>query len=317
MNLHRRRSVLVRMTPEGERLGQARISNSPAALRAEIAKAGVRLKVVLEATYRWYWAADTLALAGAEVHLAHPLGVKAFTYRRVKNDERDAADLADLLRMSRLPEAWIAPTDVRDLREPTRYRTKLVGLRTSCKDQVHAVLAKLGSRSPTRTCSARPAPRGWTSSPCRSPTGQDRLAAVADRDLHRGDCPSGGKSSPSCCAATPGMPRSSRCRGSARSWPRSSPPRSETSPASPARPNWRAGPGLPRGIASPTSRSPAASSPSRAHRPCGGRWSGPSSASSPAPRSGRSKTASSPAAASRTNNIANVAAARHLAVLVF
>jgi transposase len=144
MDLHRRRSVLVRMSAEGERLGRVRISNSPAALRAEIAKAGVRPKVVLEATYGWYWAADTLALAGAEVHLAHPLGVKAFTYRRVKNDERDAADLADLLRMGRLPEAWIAPQDVRDLRELTRYRAKLVNMRTSCKDQVHAVLAKLG-----------------------------------------------------------------------------------------------------------------------------------------------------------------------------
>ena len=39
------------------------------------------------------------------MHLAHPLGVKAFEYRRVKNDERDAKDLADLLRMGRLPEA--------------------------------------------------------------------------------------------------------------------------------------------------------------------------------------------------------------------
>jgi hypothetical protein len=100
--------------------------------------------VVLEATYGWYWAADTLAAAGAEVHLAHPLGVKAFSYRRVKNDERDAADLADLLRMGRLPEAWIAPPEVRELRELTRYRHKLVSLQTSCKDQVHAVLAKLG-----------------------------------------------------------------------------------------------------------------------------------------------------------------------------
>jgi transposase len=54
--------------------------------------------VVLEATYGWYWAADALADLGANVHLAHPLGVKAFSYRRVKN-ERDAADLADLLRM--------------------------------------------------------------------------------------------------------------------------------------------------------------------------------------------------------------------------
>ena len=100
--------------------------------------------MVLEATYGWYWAADTLAAAGAEVHLAHPLGVKAFSYRRVKNDERDSADLADLLRMGRLPEAWIAPHQVRELRELTRYRIKLVRLRTSCKDQVHGVLAKLG-----------------------------------------------------------------------------------------------------------------------------------------------------------------------------
>jgi transposase len=144
MDLHRRRSVLVRMTEDGRRLGTARIANSPRELRAQIARAGKSPRVVLEATYGWYWAADTLAAAGAEVHLAHPLGVKAFTYRRVKDDIRDAADLADLLRMGRLPEAWIAPLPVRELRELTRYRAKLVGLRTSCKDQVHAVLAKLG-----------------------------------------------------------------------------------------------------------------------------------------------------------------------------
>jgi transposase len=144
MDLHRRRSVLVRMTEDGRRLATARITNSPDELRREIARAGKAPKVVLEATYGWYWAADTLAAAGAEVHLAHPLGVKAFTYRRVKNDERDAADLADLLRMGRLPEAWIAPAQVREVRELTRYRQKLVRLRTSCKDQVHAVLGKLG-----------------------------------------------------------------------------------------------------------------------------------------------------------------------------
>ena len=70
--------------------------------------------------------------------------MKAFSYRRVKNDEKDAADLADLLRMGRLAEAWIAPAEIRELRELTRYRQKLVRVRTSAKDQVHAVLAKLG-----------------------------------------------------------------------------------------------------------------------------------------------------------------------------
>jgi transposase len=144
MDLHRRRSVLVRMTGEGRKLGTARITNSPAGLRKVIAQAGQSPRVVLEATYGWYWAADVLEQAGAEVHLAHPLGVKAFSYSRVKNDVKDAADLADLLRMGRLPEAWIAPREVRELREITRYRHKLVKLRTSCKDQVHGVLAKLG-----------------------------------------------------------------------------------------------------------------------------------------------------------------------------
>jgi len=144
MDLHRRRSVIVRMTEDGRKLETLRITNSPAALRREIAKAGAHPRVVLEATYGWYWAVDVLEAAGAEVHLAHPLGVKAYTYRRVKNDEKDAADLADLLRMGRLPEAWIAPPEIRELRELTRYRHKLVRLRTSCRDQVHAVLAKLG-----------------------------------------------------------------------------------------------------------------------------------------------------------------------------
>jgi transposase len=144
MDLHRRRSVLVRMTEDGRRLGVIRIGNSPAALRQALAEAGRSPRVVLEATYGWHWAADTLAAAGAEVHLAHPLGVRAYAGRRVKNDVRDAADLADFLRMGRLSEAWIAPAFYRQLRELTRYRRKLTSMRTSCKDQVHAVLAGLG-----------------------------------------------------------------------------------------------------------------------------------------------------------------------------
>jgi transposase len=144
MDLHRRRSVLVRMTEDGRKLATVRITNSVARLAAEIRRAGLHPQVVLEACYGWYWAADVLAAAGAEVHLAHPAGVKAFSHRRVKNDELDARDLADLLRMGRLAEAWIAPPEIRELREITRYRQKLVQLRTSCKDQVHGVLAKLG-----------------------------------------------------------------------------------------------------------------------------------------------------------------------------
>jgi transposase len=148
IDLHRRRSVITRMTEGGEPLETVRIVNDPDRLAAVMARAGECPEVVLEATYGWYWAADALAAGGASVHLAHPLGVKAFSYRRVKNDERDAADLADLLRMGRLPEAWIAPPGTRELRELVRHRAKLVALRSNAKCQVHAVLAGAGVQVP-------------------------------------------------------------------------------------------------------------------------------------------------------------------------
>src|SRR5207253_4027030 len=77
------------------------------------------------------------------VHLANPNALN-WDDRRVKNDERDAHDLADMLRLHRLPEAWIAPPALRELRELVRYRAKLVQLRTGLKAQVHAVMAKEG-----------------------------------------------------------------------------------------------------------------------------------------------------------------------------
>jgi hypothetical protein len=46
--------------------------------------------------------------------------------------------------MGRLPEAWVAPPQVRALREQVRHRCKLVAIRSGFKAQVHAVLAKQG-----------------------------------------------------------------------------------------------------------------------------------------------------------------------------
>ena len=85
----------------------------------------------MEATWGWYWAADVIAECGATLHLAHPLGIAGYENRRVKNDIVDATLLADLLRMGRLPEAWIAPPEVRELREAVRYRAKLS--RSACR----------------------------------------------------------------------------------------------------------------------------------------------------------------------------------------
>jgi transposase len=89
IDLHKRRSVIVRMTRDGERIGRpVRIDSDPFELAGQIASWGEAPEVVLEATYGWYWAADVLTDGGVSLHLAHPLGVKGFAYRRVKNATR-------------------------------------------------------------------------------------------------------------------------------------------------------------------------------------------------------------------------------------
>ena len=55
MDLHRRRSVLVRMTADGRKLETVRLTNSPAELLRVIARAGKRPKVVLAATCGGRW----------------------------------------------------------------------------------------------------------------------------------------------------------------------------------------------------------------------------------------------------------------------
>jgi transposase len=95
-DLRRRRTVIVRTAAGGEVLETVRIVNDVERLVSVMAKAGECPEVVLQATHGWYWAVHVLQAGGASVHLAHPLGVKAFGYRRVKDAGSDlAASLLD------------------------------------------------------------------------------------------------------------------------------------------------------------------------------------------------------------------------------
>jgi len=60
----------------------------------------------------------------------------------------DAATLAQLLRADLLPEAWIAPPAVRQLRALLRHRISLVRLGTRLRNRIHAVAADHGYDRP-------------------------------------------------------------------------------------------------------------------------------------------------------------------------
>jgi transposase len=101
-------------------------------------------------------------MTGLEAHLAHAKACKAIASARLKNDKVDARTLAHLLRADLLPEAWIAPREVRDLRALLRHRVSLVRLSTTLKNRIHAVLADRGIRREVDDLWTRPS-RQWFS----------------------------------------------------------------------------------------------------------------------------------------------------------
>jgi transposase len=122
------------------------LANDPAKLIPVLGALAPGTPVAFEAAYGWGWLVELLEELELELepHLVHPSRCKAIASAQLKNDKVDAATLVQLLRADLLPEAWIAPQQVRDLRALLRHRAGLVRLSTSCKNRVHAVLADRG-----------------------------------------------------------------------------------------------------------------------------------------------------------------------------
>ena len=86
-------------------------------------------RVVVGARYGWYWAADVLQEAGRTCawRICWACGLQLPT---VKNNQRYASDLADLLQMSGLPQAWIRRVPEAKIAppgDPRAARTNKVG----------------------------------------------------------------------------------------------------------------------------------------------------------------------------------------------
>ena len=145
VDLHRKVSHVVALDEAGATILSRRFDHSRDAFRRVFGELEPEpISVAFEATYGWGWFADLLADAGIEAHMSHPPATKAIGAGRVKNDAIDAATLAQLLRTNLLPEAWIAPPEVRGLRRLVRMRASFVRIRSRLKCQVHAICADAG-----------------------------------------------------------------------------------------------------------------------------------------------------------------------------
>jgi transposase len=103
---------------------------------------GRELEVALEATTGWRFVVEELHRVGARVHLAEPAETAARRGRkkRAKTDRADARLLRELVIVGRLPESWIAPDHILDLRARVRLRHTLVDQRGEWQQRIHAVL---------------------------------------------------------------------------------------------------------------------------------------------------------------------------------
>ena len=100
------------------------------------------LEVALEATTGWRFVVEELQRVGASVHLAEPAETAARRGRkkRAKTDRADARLLRELVMVGRLPESWIAPEHILDLRARVRLRNTLIDERGEWQQRIHAVL---------------------------------------------------------------------------------------------------------------------------------------------------------------------------------
>ena len=162
IDVHRKRSQVAVIDSGGEVLANRNVPNGVETILGVIGGLPPGTPAASEAAYGWGWLVGLLEDYGFDPHLVHPLQCKAIASARLKNDKVNAAILAQLLRADLLPEAWIAPPAVRQLRALLRHRAQLVRLRTLLRNRICAVLADHGQDRPAG-CWSGPG-RGWLAS---------------------------------------------------------------------------------------------------------------------------------------------------------
>jgi transposase len=107
---------------------------------------GQELEVALEATTGWRFVVEEPRRVGAVVHLAEPAETAGLRgpKKRARNDRADARHLRELLMVKRLPESWIPPDHILDLRARVRLRHTLSEQRSEWQQRIQATLYHQG-----------------------------------------------------------------------------------------------------------------------------------------------------------------------------
>jgi transposase len=95
--------------------------------------------VVLESTTNAWHVYDLLSPLVERVVVANPIKVKQIAQARVKTDIRDTLILARLLAANLVPDVWVPPAHVREMRQLLSQRRQLVETHTQIVNRMHSV----------------------------------------------------------------------------------------------------------------------------------------------------------------------------------
>lgn len=104
--------------------------------------------VVIESTTNAWHVYDLLEPLVERVVVANPIQVKQIAKARVKTDVRDTFILARLLAANLVPEGWVPPAQVRELRQLLSQRRQLVETHTQIVNRMHSVAHRHHLRHP-------------------------------------------------------------------------------------------------------------------------------------------------------------------------
>jgi transposase len=105
------------------------------------------VQFALEGTTGWRFVVEEIERAGHRAHLADPAetAAKRGRKRRAKTDRADCDLLLRLLAAGELPESWIPPAQILEVRTRVRLRKRLIDERTTWQQRLQAQLFHQGA----------------------------------------------------------------------------------------------------------------------------------------------------------------------------
>jgi transposase len=148
LNVHRNQITYKALDRESGELRRGRIAPATRAeLRAWLSQfADCQAEFAVEGTTGWRFVVEEIARAGQRAHLADPAETAARRgrKRRAKTDNADCDLQLRLLLADELPESWIPPAPILELRTLVRLRKTLIDQRTAWQQRIHAQLFHQG-----------------------------------------------------------------------------------------------------------------------------------------------------------------------------